>query len=102
MFIYHLLLITFSMFFIDPTFLKIVVIVAGIAVAVFGLTFLTLRRRAEILDNYFTPDEDGLEEEFFRRRAQRQHDAQDQAAKEEADAQLAAPEDEWGNHGSSS
>ena len=82
------------MFFFDPTFLKIVVIVAGILVAVFGLTFLTLRRRLEILEHYFTPDEEGLEEDFFQRRAQRQHAAQTQ--EEPAPEEPAPSREEWG------
>jgi len=86
------------MFFIDPTFLKLVVIVAGIAVAVFGLTFLTLRRRAEILDEYFTPDEEDIEEDFFRRRAQRQNIAQAQALQENLESPEAAATEGWGNN----
>jgi len=87
------------MFFIDPTFLKIVVIIAGILVAVFGLTFLTLRRRSEILDHYFTPDEEGLEEDFFRRRAQRQHAAHTQQPAEEAEpeSEETPHADQWGD-----
>ena len=87
------------MFFIEPTFLKIVVIVAGILVAVFGLTFLTLQRRADILDHYFTPDEEGLEEDFFRRRAQRQHAAQPQDQQEELESQdpAVAATEGWGD-----
>ena len=84
------------MFFVDPSFLKLVVIVAGIAVAVFGLTFLTLRRRSEILDHYFTPDEENLEEDFFRRRAQRQTAAQAQKMQEVSQLQENT-EGEWGN-----
>ena len=84
------------MFFIDPTFLKVVVIVAGILVAIFGLTFLTLRRRSEILDHYFTPDEEGLEEDFFRRRAQRQLAAQSQEEpKQEETSPETPPADQW-------
>jgi len=82
------------MFFIEPTFLKTVVIVTGIVVAIFGLTFLTLRRRLEILEHYFTPDEEGLEEEFFQRRTQRQRAAQQQ---EESEPRESAPADEWGD-----
>jgi len=86
------------MFFIDPTFLKVVVIVAGILVAIFGLTFLTLRRRSEILDHYFTPDEEGLEEDFFRRRAQRQRAAQSQQPQEEQpESREVPPADQWGD-----
>ena len=84
------------MFFIDPTFLKIVVIVAGIIVAIFGLTSLTLHRRSEILDHYFTPNEEGLEEDFFRRRAQRQHSLQSQEEPEQA-PQEAPTADQWGD-----
>ena len=87
------------MFFIDPTFLKVVVIIAGILVAIFGLTFLTLRRRSEILDHYFTPDEEGLEEDFFRRRAQRQHATHSQQPLEEAEPESedAPRADQWGD-----
>jgi len=85
------------MFFIDPTFLKVVVIIAGILVAIFGLTFLTLRRRSEILDHYFTPDEEGLEEDFFRRRAQRQHAAHTQQPQEEPEPESSdvSQADQW-------
>jgi len=87
------------MFFIDPTFLKIVVIIAGILVAIFGLTFLTLRRRSEILDHYFTPDEEGLEEDFFRRRAQRQLAAHSQQPQEELkpESEDVPRADQWGD-----
>ena len=84
------------MFFFDPSFLKLVVVVAGIAVAVFGLTFLTLRRRSEILDHYFTPDEENLEEDFFRLRAQRQTAAQALKAQEVQEPQENS-DGEWGN-----
>ncbi|MCL2305364.1 MAG: hypothetical protein FWC43_08485 [Planctomycetaceae bacterium] len=82
------------MFFIDPTFLKIVIIVAGISFAIFGLTFLTLRRRAEILDYYFTPDDEGLEEDFFRRRTQRQNTTQTQ--EEPKSQESSQRSEEWG------
>ena len=87
-----------TVFLFDPAFLKIVIIVAGIVVAIYGLTFLTQRRRTEILEHYFTPDEEGLEEDFFRRRAQRQNAAQAQQEQTEADAQDAlTTADEWGD-----
>ncbi len=85
------------MFLFEPLFLKIAVIVVGIVVAVFGLTFLSLRRRTEILEHYFTPDEEGLEEDFFRRRAQRQTAAQDAKTQEEDAAQDQPIADEWGD-----
>jgi len=87
-----------TVFLFDPAFLKIVIIVAGIVVAIYGLTFLTQRRRTEILEHYFTPDEEGLEEDFFRRRAQRQNAAQ---APQEPTETVAPDElttaDEWGD-----
>lgn len=90
------------MFFLDPSFLKIVIIVVGVAAAIYGLSFLAIRHRSDVLEQYFLPEEDiDMEEDFFRRRALRQHAAQTdkQEPQENKDETATAPieEDEWGH-----
>ena len=45
---------------------ELFVIVLGGLVLLIGLAFLMLRRRNEVLQEFLTPDEPDLEEEFFR------------------------------------
>ena len=45
---------------------ELVVIVVGGLLLFFGLALLMLRRRNEVLQIFLTPEEPGLEEEFFR------------------------------------
>jgi len=49
----------------------LVVVVCGLVLFV-GLALLMLRRRNEILQNFLTPEEPNIEEEFFRTRRQEQ------------------------------
>lgn len=45
----------------------LIVLFAGLAL-VSGLSFLILRRRDEILQNFLTPEEPDIEQEFFKRK----------------------------------
>lgn len=45
----------------------LLVAIAGL-VLIAGLTFLALRRRNEILQDFLTPEEPNIEEEFFKKR----------------------------------
>ena len=45
---------------------ELLLIVLGSLVLFFGLALLMLRRRNEVLQNFLTPEEPNLEQEFFR------------------------------------
>ena len=45
---------------------KFLVVLVGGLVLLFGLAFLVLRRRNEVLQMFLTPNEPDLEDEFFR------------------------------------
>jgi len=45
---------------------ELLVVIGGGLILLFGLALLVLRRRSEILQNFLTPDEPDLEDEFFR------------------------------------
>ena len=48
---------------------ELLVIILGGIVLFFGLAFLMLRRRNEVLQDFLTPEEPDLEQEFFRVRS---------------------------------
>lgn len=88
------------MFFLDPSFLKIVIVIGGVAAAIYGLSFLAIRHRGDVLEQYFLPEEDvAMEEDFFRRRALRQHSpnsAEKQQPSDESEEHVpVTEEDEW-------
>lgn len=56
-------------YFFTPEFLRIAVIIGGFVIAISGFVLLALRRRDEILENYFTVNDEDLEHDFFSRRA---------------------------------
>ena len=45
----------------------LIVLIAGVVLVV-GLSFLALRRRNELLQDYLTPEEPDIEQEFFKKR----------------------------------
>ena len=49
-------------------FLDLLIIVAAGLVLLAGLTFLALKRRNEILQEFLTPEEPDIEKEFFKHR----------------------------------
>ncbi|MGL6196365.1 MAG: hypothetical protein ACRC2T_16230 [Thermoguttaceae bacterium] len=49
---------------------QLVILIVGSVLILFGLAFFACRRRKEILEDYFTPNPDDIEEEFFRRRTE--------------------------------
>ena len=61
-----------------------------------GLAFLALRRRNEVLQDFLTPDEPDLEEEFFRVRSVPTEETPDEesadVAKEDEEAEAATNE----------
>ncbi len=86
------------MFSFQPTLFQILILIGGTLLAVAGLTAFALRRREEILEDYFTPDEKDIEDDFFRRRAERRAAAKPAPAEEDADsAQPETEEAQWGN-----
>ena len=53
---------------------ELLFIVLGGLLLFFGLALLMLRRRNEMLQNFLTPEEPNLEQEFFRVRGQKQEE----------------------------
>ena len=75
---------------------ELLVVVVGGLVLLLGLAFLALRRRNEVLQDFLTPDEPDLEEEFFRVRSLQTEETPDEesadAAKEGEEAEAATNE----------
>lgn len=46
---------------------EVMVILVGFVLVLLGLTFFLYRRRDEILEEIFTPEESELDQEFFKR-----------------------------------
>ena len=85
-------------FLFEPDFLRITVVFAGIVIAIAGLTFFALRRRDEILTDYFTHDEADLEEDFFRRRAEKRGISHSKKPEAQAEESITQPEKaQWGD-----
>ena len=63
------------------------VIVLGGLLLLFGLAFLMLRRRNEMLQNFLTPEEPDLEQEFFRVRSPKQEETQSEDIAEQTETQ---------------
>ena len=59
------------------------VIILGGLVLLFGLAFLMLRRRNEVLQVFLTPEEPDLEQEFFRVRTSKQEVMEEAPPEEE-------------------
>jgi len=79
---------------------ELLVIVFGGLVLLLGLAFLMLRRRNEVLQEFLTPEEPHLEEEFFRIREPKPIEEEI----EEPDENEDEPKEEvaqWGNTGQS-
>lgn len=55
------------MFLFKPQFYELLVLLFAAVLVIVGFTYLSLRRRDEILQEIFTPDEPELAREFFRR-----------------------------------
>jgi hypothetical protein len=75
----------------------LIILFAGLAL-VSGLSFLILRRRDEILQDFLTPEEPDLEQEFFKRKPVEEpvtpeeiHEDEETVTKEES-----TPEIGWG------
>jgi len=82
--------------FSSPFLDILIFFVAGLILFV-GLTWLALRRRNEILQDYLTPEEPDIEQEFFRRREKPKAD--ESTAEEppnDAESESAADETGWG------
>ena len=77
----------------------LVVVVCGLALFL-GLAFLMLRRRNEILQDFLTPEEPHLEEEFFRvRRSQSEKTSEEDVVEPETNEAAEVPNEEtarWG------
>ena len=84
-------------FLFEPDFLRVVVIIVGIVVAIAGFTFFALRRRDEMLSDYFTSDEVDLEEDFFRRRAEKRTPRSKKHEVSSGESTEHSEETEWGD-----
>ena len=62
---------------------ELLVIILGGLVLLFGLAFLMLRRRNEVLEVFLTPEEPDLEQEFFRVRISKQEATEEAPPEEE-------------------
>ena len=76
---------------------EFLVIVFGGFLLLIGLAFLMLRRRNEVLQEFLTPDEPDLEEEFFRVR-QVKPDEVEENIEETNESETEHPKEEaqWG------
>ena len=78
-------------------FLDFLIFFAAGLILLAGLTWLALRRRNEILQDYLTPEEPEIEQEFFKRRekpkVEKEHTEEEAA---EGESEVAADEAGWG------
>ncbi len=73
----------------------LVVLIAGVLLTV-GLSYLALRRRNEILQDYLTPNEPDIDREFFKKHPAPEADETDQA-EEQPDIEASNEENAaWG------
>jgi len=79
---------------------ELLVIIIGGILLFCGLALLLLRRRNEVLQIFLTPEEPGLEEEFFRVRQKPQEEVpEEETAEEELDETAEVPDEntvQWG------
>ena len=79
---------------------ELLVIIVGGLVLFLALAFLVLRRRNEVLQDFLTPDEPNLEEEFFRVRSVRPEKTPEEEPAEEEPSEAVEESNEdavqWG------
>ena len=77
---------------------ELLVIVIGGLILLLGLALLVLRRRNEVLQDFLTPEEPNLEEEFFRIREVQRDEVPTEEEADEAETVEEADENavQWG------
>ncbi|MDR3199023.1 MAG: hypothetical protein LBU34_14245 [Planctomycetaceae bacterium] len=79
--------------------IELLIILFASLVLISGLSFLILRRRDEILQEFLTPDEPDIEREFFKRKPVQEPEIEQEEVREEETVTEEEPPPDigWGN-----
>jgi len=83
--------------FTNPLFYEWLVLIAAGVLIVIGLTYLTLRRRDEMLEEIFTPVEQELAQEFFERIEAQERAKQEHPEEETVEEATEEDDTDWGD-----